>query len=46
MTSLSNQIIAEEHLTVVVGTSLDVKLLGVPAYHPEQTANREILLPI
>lgn len=34
MPSLSNQNVTEERLTVVVGTSLDLKLLGVPAYQP------------
>lgn len=34
MGSLSNQNVTEERLTVVVGTSLDLKLLGVPAYQP------------
>lgn len=34
MASLSNQNITEERLTVVVGTSRDLKLLGVPGYQP------------
>ena len=34
MPALSNQIILEEHLTVVVGNALELKLLGVPAYKP------------
>jgi len=34
MASLSNPNITEERLTVVVGTSLNLKLLGVPAYQP------------
>jgi len=34
MASLSNQNVTQERLTVVVGTSLDLKLLGVPSYQP------------
>ena len=34
MPALSNQIILEERLTVVVGNSLELKLLCVPAYKP------------
>lgn len=39
MASLSNPNAKVERLTVVVGTSLDLKLLGVPAYQPG--ANRK-----
>ena len=34
MSSLSNPNVIEERLTVIVGSALDLKLLGVPAYRP------------
>jgi hypothetical protein len=34
MSSLSNRNVTEERLTVVIGTALEMKLLGVPAYKP------------
>lgn len=34
MSSLSNQNITEERLTVVVGNATELKLLGVPSYQP------------
>jgi hypothetical protein len=34
MSTLSNAVVSEERLTVVVGNSQELKLLGVPSYKP------------